>query len=412
MDPKIEVKKKREPMPPKGTDEYRLEINRRSKERYKNKVANMPPRVKKEKEPTYLESKPPNFLPNLKHLIVAMPPKMVPIFGKTYTMNNDQATWYFFHSKRLDTLSETTQKQYKLMVNRLLKISNDMYERIYYVLTQPVATKAQFIKAWLNHLGGAVYDVYAKPEPLKTIKSYEELVLEMFLYAELSKRSKVEVNNLQMGQLASEERIDNTVEWDEWVSNAKKYVDAYFYKKDATVEELTNMAMIALYCYLPPIRLDYDDVLVVKKMTKALKTAKNNVLVLTGPVASGFHWYKFKNASAFEKEGTLPVMQSLPKKLILILKKYWTAVGSSTRTKLFEVPHFGQELSAIAKIITGKNFTNRLMRSSFIQDFYAKVQEGKMDLDDIQAMMRSIHQTNIEVNLSYIKKLAEDGVVD
>jgi hypothetical protein len=35
-----------------------------------------------------------------------------------------------------------------------------------------------------------------------------------------------------------------------------------------------------------------------------------------------------------------------------------------------------------------------------------------MDLDAIQGMMRSIHQTNIEVNLSYIKKLAEEGLGD
>jgi hypothetical protein len=135
-------------------------------------------------------------------------------------------------------------------------------------------------------------------------------------------------------------------------------------------------------------------------------------VVLGGKTISAFYWYKFKNASAFEKEGTLPIVQPLTPPLIKILTKYWNAVKTPTRTKLFELPHFSEKVSAVAKIITGKNFTNRLMRSSFIQDFYMKVQDGKLDLDSIQAMMRSIHQTNIEVSLSYIKKLAEEGIVD
>ena len=408
--PKIEIEKRKRGRPSKMTTPAESDKPKGRRGRPKKDV----------NEPNYLHSKPMQVLPKLRTLIFPMPTKMVPIFGKTFTLNNDIPSWYCFHSKRLDTLSETTQKQYKLLVNRLKKESDDIYERIIYVMTQPLAKKAQFVKAWLNHLADKVHNIYEKPEPIESYKSYEHLLLEMFMYAEISKRAKTEVNYAQMSQVASEERINNTVEWDEWVAKADKFANIYFKKKDISVDEATEMALAALYSMLPPIRLDYDNVnVMVKTSLTGMKTIRNrinetkeNTFLLGGPSTTAFYWYKFKNAGAFDKEGTLPIVQYVPNKLRLILKKYWAVVGSPTRTKLFDIPHFSEKLSNVAKIITGKNFTNRLMRSSFIQDFYTKVQGGKMDLDAIQGMMRSIHQTNIEVNLSYIKKLAEEGLGD
>lgn len=420
-EPKIEAKKGRG-RPRKMPDtEYNDPPKKTRGRPRKNPVVAKKVRAEKDAdEPNYRHSKPPRVLPKLRYLIVPMPPKLIPVFGKTFTMNNDIPSWYSFHSKRLNELSETTQRQYKLLVLRLNKVANNMEDRIIYVLTQPLATKAQFIKAWLNHLSDKVYDLYLKPEPIKTLKNYEDLILEMFLFAELSKRSKSEVNNAQFSQLATDDRIDNTVEWDEWTKKADKFAMGLYRKKDATVNDLTEMAIAGLYSMLPPIRLDYDNVNVIvktandkmKPLLNKIKEKKENTLVLGGNTTSAFYWFKFKNANAFEKEGTLPIVQPISTQLQKILKKYWDGVKTPTRTKLFELPHFSEKVSAVAKIITGKNFTNRLMRSSFIQDFYMKVQNGKMDLDAIQAMMRSIHQTNIEVNLSYIKKLAEEGIVD
>jgi hypothetical protein len=420
-EPKIETKRGRGRPRKMPDSEYKEPVKKGRGRPPKNPGVIKKVRVKKEAdEPNYRLSKPPYALAKLKYLIIPMPPKLIPVFGKTFTLNNDITSWYCFHSKRLIELSETTQRQYKLLTLRLSKVAEDPFERVIYVLTQPLATKAQFIKAWLNHLSDTLYDIYLKPEPIKTIKVYEELVLEMFLFAELSKRAKTEVNNAQMSQLATEERIDNTIEWDEWTEKANKFAMTLYKKDEPTVQELTEMAIAGLYSMLPPIRLDYDDVKVVvktptdrmKPLINKLNEKKENAVVLGGKTISAFYWYKFKNASAFEKEGTLPIVQPLTPPLIKILTKYWNAVKTPTRTKLFELPHFSEKVSAVAKIITGKNFTNRLMRSSFIQDFYMKVQDGKLDLDSIQAMMRSIHQTNIEVSLSYIKKLAEEGIVD
>ena len=390
----------------KGSDDYKKEVARRALERYhrknKKKIQKEPLNI----YPTYKDSKPENALPFIRLLSVEMPTSLKPVFGETFELNNDIPSWYFMHAKPSDTLSETTQKQYKQYQLRIVKVSLDMYERIRYVVTQPVAIKAQFIKSWLAYLADQVRDIYQKPKPIHDRTKYEQLVIEMFLYAYLSKTTKKEVKNIQMSQVASPARMEATIDWEVWTDKAAKYCKAIFNQK-VTLDNRTTLVLLALYSLLPPIRLDYDDVKVVYKTPT--KKIRENTLLLSGPKKSAFYWVKFKNADAFERQGTLPIVIPVKGILLKYIKAYWKIKSSlyPSDDKLFSLAHFSEKVTEAAELVSGKRFTNRLMRSSYIKNFYDQVQDGELDLGEIQDMMRNIHQTNIEVSISYIKKLAE-----
>lgn len=356
--------------------------------------------------PAYDKKKPANVLPLLRKLTIEIPADLQSVFGKEFNMNNDLSTWYFMHSKPIETLSEITQKQYKQNYKRLEKLSANVFDRIRFILSQPLATKAQMIKSYLAHIADDVRILHNKPVGIQSTAKYQQLVEEMFLFAHLSKNTKKLVKETQLSQIATPERIENTVDWEEWVKKAGKYAKGFYDKTNSTMEDLTNMALLALYSMMPPIRLDYDNVVVVSKRPKSMT---ENTLVLAGPKTSTFYWYKFKNADAFKREGTLPVVLPITNSVLLkYLKKYYRLKQSlyPDDNKLFNLPHFSEKLTAVAELATGKRFTNRLMRSSYIQSFYSAVEGGAIDLTAVQEMMRAIHQTNIEVSLSYIKKLA------
>lgn len=348
-----------------------------------------------------------NFLPPLKHLAIRIPEKLESTFGEVYKLSNNQDTWYFKHAKRTNVLATVTQKQYGTLVRKIKTIPGDMYDRLAWIVVQPLQHKAQYIKAWLAHIADKVAEWYESERPISVFKEYADLIAEMTLFADLSKRTKQDVKELQTSQVVSKDRLDNTVEWSEWVTAAKRYALTISKKKDATIDDMVRGVIAALYSYLPPIRLDYEDVTVVHKKPKKMT---DNTLVLSGVKSSAFYWMKFKNAEAFAKQGSLPIRQPLPPFLIKLLKRYMKMRPDAT--KLFQVPHFSEKVTETALIITDKRFTNRLMRSSFITDFYNKAQAESMDLNKIKDMMRSIHQTNIETNISYIKKLAEGEDAD
>lgn len=386
---------------PYKSAEWRVEYNRRQREKRALKKAAKQPLV-------YIE-KPANFLPPLRNVVISLPDKLHDVFGEVFRIDNDINKWYFNHSKRTNTLSETTQKQYASLVKRLKSMKMNMYDQIAHIVTLPVHHKAQFIKAWLAHLADQVADIYQSATPIPIITDYEQLIVEMMLYSELSKRTKREVKNVQLSQEVSQERLDNTVKWSEWANSARKYISVISNKEDATSAELAKACIAALYSMLPPIRLDYEDVNIVKKLPKKLNP-NQNTLVLAGARTSAFYWFKFKNADAFARQGTLPIVQPINAITNKIIKRYMASRPGAT--KLFELPHFSEKVTEVALEITGKRFTNRLMRSSFIKEFYSKVTEGKLDLAEITKMMRQLHQTNLEINLSYIKKLAEQDEVD
>jgi hypothetical protein len=115
-------------------------------------------------------------------------------------------------------------------------------------------------------------------------------------------------------------------------------------------------------------------------------------------------WGEFKNSASFE----LPLKQVLPKELVAILHKTLPE-GDSTPLK---VSNYSTFLTGIAKQITGKDFSNRLMRSSYIRWWHDNNSKDGVDVAKTKEMMAQMHQTNMQVHLSYVKhgKLAPNDI--
>jgi hypothetical protein len=368
----------------KGTLEYKEEIKRRLRENWTNK-----------KNVYRNKTKEANTLPIPKKTYFKVPDDLKDILGDTIQITNDIKTWYFLHSKRTIQLSETTQKQYKNYNKRIPE--GDIWSEVRFVKEQPVQSKAQFIKSRLAHVADKVANFYESNEPILKVNEYNDLILAMFVWATLSKKSKSDIKELQASQITSQDRIDRTIDWDDWTKKANMFIMRIKRKKEPTERDLTDMALAAVYSYLPPIRLDYDNVTIVKRKPK---TITENTLVLSGNKTSAFYWVKFKNASAFKD---LPIEVKLPRNLLLTLKRY----VKPDQTRLFNISHFSEYLTALTEVITNIRFSNRLMRSSYIKNYYQNIDNGAFNINEAKKMMRQIHQTNIEISLSYIKRLAE-----
>jgi len=368
----------------KGTLEYKEEINRRLRENWSNK-----------KNVYRNKTKEANSLHIPKKTYFKVPDDLISVLGNDIQINNDIKTWYFLHSKRSIQLSETTQKQYKNYNKRIPE--GDIWSEVRFINEQPVQSKAQFIKSRLALVADKVANLYESNEPILKASEYNDLVLAMFVWATLSKKSKSDIKDLQASQIASQDRIDRTIDWDDWTKKANTFIMRIKRKKDATERDLTDMALASVYSYLPPIRLDYDNVVIVKRKPK---TITENTLVLAGNKTSAFYWVKFKNASAFKD---LPIEVKLPRNLLLTLKRY----VKPDQTRLFNIPHFSEYLTALTEVITNVKFSNRLMRSSYIKNYYQNIDNGSFNINEAKKMMRTIHQTNIEISLSYIKRLAD-----
>jgi hypothetical protein len=115
-------------------------------------------------------------------------------------------------------------------------------------------------------------------------------------------------------------------------------------------------------------------------------------------------WGEFKNSASFE----LPLKQELPRQLVSVLHKVLPE-GDSTPLK---VPNFSTFLTHLAEQITGKQFTNRLMRASYIRWWHDNNSKDGVDVAKTKAMMAQMHQTNMQVHLSYVKhgKLAPNDI--
>jgi hypothetical protein len=68
-------------------------------------------------------------------------------------------------------------------------------------------------------------------------------------------------------------------------------------------------------------------------------------------------------------------------------------------------------LSSLAEQISGKHFTNRFMRSSYIKFWHQEnSKDGELDINKTKEMMKLLHQTNLEIHLAYVKtkKLSDE----
>jgi hypothetical protein len=128
-----------------------------------------------------------------------------------------------------------------------------------------------------------------------------------------------------------------------------------------------------------------------------------NILYLA-PTEAVVYWGEFKNAASFE----VPLKQVLPRELVTILHKT-VPEGDSTPLK---VSNYSTFLTGVAKQITGKDFSNKLMRSSYIRWWHDNNSKGALDINKTKEIMKLIHQTNMQVHLGYVKhgKLAPNNI--
>ena len=166
---------------------------------------------------------------------------------------------------------------------------------------------------------------------------------------------------------------------------------------------------VAVYSMIPPIRLDWNDVEVRlccggEKARLNIKGEEGKNIVYVSTSWAVAFWGEFKNSASFV--GELPLRQELPKDLFHVFRKTYPAEKIDAKDYCWfplKIPNFGTYLARLAKLITGKNFTNRLMRSSYITWYHKNNNQDAFDLEKTRAVMRLLHQTNLEVHLAYNK---------
>jgi hypothetical protein len=362
----------------------------------------LPPLPKKDKKrANFLESWP-------------IPTDLQQYFGgdSEIRLSKDQQTWPMFHVRRQKDLSEITKKNYKQYYARIPR--GDIFAAVRFIVAQPLHTRAQFAKAGLSYVSEELYNsLYVnKDHAGAASKEYKDNLLRMMVFSLLNQNFKKEVFTSYAQQAASQDRHENTVPWDEWEMVARRFVKTIMTKKDPSAKDKKDALMVALYSFIPPIRLDWKDVEVrVVKGGKTFESNKGeegkNILYLsatkspkTVPSALMF-WGSFKNSNAFE----LPLKQSLPKDLIKVIK-FAAPTDSFTAGQTYTLvvdPHFSSYLSSLAEQITGKHFTNRLMRSSYIKNYHQKNTNGEIDIGKTKEVMKLMHQTNMEIHFGYVK---------
>jgi hypothetical protein len=377
-------------LPPKGTPEYTAEVARRQAERYK---------LKKEtaSEPRDPGSEPP--LPANLPIVYQTPEDLVGVLGESVTLPAEWTTWPMYHVRRQKDLSVTTMKQYKTYHSKLP--DKDIYDVVRFIVGHDAATQNQFAKSGLSYVSQQLYDmIYVGNARIRLAKSpqYKKLLHQMMVYSELNKRTKKVSYETHICQEASADRHANTVEWPVWSKKARQFVSRVVTMKEPTERDKKEAMIVAVYSMIPPVRLDWNDVIVerVKKVDAVKGEKGKNILYVSAP-ASVMTWGEFKNVASF---GTsVPLIQPIPAPLHRVFRKLLPA-GDSTP---FKVPNFSTYLTDLAETITGKRFTNRLMRSSYIRQWHMDNSAEVVDVKKTRAMMKLMHQTNLEVHLAYQK---------
>ena len=411
-EPEVAVEKKRYYY--KLTDEQKAKARARwhaNKEKYRKKPdaaepepktlkeGELPPMPKKDKKPNNLLTSWPIPLDLQKHFNNESEIKLP----------TDQTTWPMFHVRRQADLSKITRDTYRQYYSRIPR--GDIWAAVRFIVAMDLNNRAQYIKSGLSYISEELYNsLYVnKDRPGSANKDYKDNLLKMMVFASLNKATKKQVFDAYATQSVSEDRHENTVPWHEWDMLAKRFIKTIMSKKEPTTRDRMDAAMVGVYSLIPPVRLDWKDVEVrFTRAGKAYAAAKGeegkNILYMTAskvrPQAK-LYWGSFKNYSAFNQ----PVEQELPKDLIRVLRFAIPEdqIVAGTTYKLFTVPNFSSHLSMLAEQITGKHFSNRLMRSSFIKHFHEHNSKDGVDLEKTKDIMRKLHQTNMEIHLGYVK---------
>jgi hypothetical protein len=389
-------RKKNEPIPfAKGTPEYDEEVKRRARENWAKKKHIYRP--KEELKAPGEEPPKPKNLP----ITWAVPADLQESLGTTIVLPAEWQTWPMYHVRRQSELSKTTMAQYKSYYYKLPQ--KDIFDTVRFINTQPNAQANMYAKSGLSYVCQGLYEsIYERHRKgLANSGAYRTELQKMMVFSALNKKTKKVSYEQHTSQEASDERLANTVPWDDWKELAKRFVRIQLTKKEPTARDKQEALVAALYSMLPPVRLDWNDVQVRRsKGGKALGAQKGeagkNILYMS-PTGAVMFWGEFKNADSFKDE--LPLKQEIPKDLYNVLKKTLPD-GDSEPLKL---PNFSTFLTTLANHITGKHFSNRLMRSSYIRWWHDNNSQNGVDVAKTRAMMRQLHQSNLEVHLAYDK---------
>jgi hypothetical protein len=384
---------------PVGSPEHKAERRRRARELWaKNKDKYRKPA--EPAEPLAPGSEPPK--PPSLPITWDTPEDLKDMLGDSVTLPATWTDWPMYHVRRQKDLSIITLKQYKTYYFRLPN-EKDIYDVLRFIKTfADNATRNQFAKSGLSYVSQKLYDnIYGTSRRgLATSRAYREDLHRMMVFSELNKRTKKASYEQHISQEASPERHANTVDWPDWEGKARLFVRRIVTKPEPTVRDKQEGMVAALYSFIPPVRLDWNDVevkRVTKKQLSESKGQKGKNILYVSPGASVMTWGEFKNISSFG--AAVPLQQPLPADLHRVLKKLMPE-GDSTPLK---IPNFSSFVTSTAETITGKKFSNRLMRSSYIRQWHIDNSKESVDVTKTRAMMKLMHQTNMEVHLAYNK---------
>lgn len=389
-------RKKNEPIPfAKGTPEYSEEVKRRARENWAKKKHIYRPK----EEPKAVGDEPPK--PKNLPITWDVPTDLHDTLGKSITLPAEWETWPMYHVRRQSDLSKITKAQYKSYYYKLPQ--KDIWDIVRFINTQPNAQANMYAKAGLSYTSQGLYDsIYDRQRKgLANSTGYRDQLKKMMVFSVLNKKTKKISYESHINQEACEERITNTVPWNDWKELAKRFIRVQLTKKEPSTRDKQEALVVALYSMIPPVRLDWNDVEVRRsKGGKVLNSQKGEVgknILYLSPSGAIMFWGEFKNADSFKAE--LPLKQDIPADLYKVMKK---TIPDGNNEPL-KIPNFSTFLSTLANDITGKNFSNRLMRSSYIRWWHDNNSGSGVDVMKTKKMMRELHQTNIEVHLAYDK---------
>jgi len=394
-----ENKKQKTPIPyATGTPQHKEEMKRRARERWAlNKHKYRQPKVE---EPRAAGDAPP--LPKNLPISWNVPDDLHDLLGETLTLNADWSTWPMFHVRRQGDLSKITMQQYKSYYYKLPQ--KDIWDVARFIASMPLSQRNQAAKAGLSYVSQGLYEsIYERNRKgLASTAFYRGELLKMMVFAELSKRTKAQSYEKHTSQEASTERLEATVAWPDWVNLAGRFTKAMLTKADPTKRDKQEALAAAVYSLIPPVRLDWNDIEIRKtkggKAFKSLTGEKGKNILYLAPREAVIFWGEFKNSASFGDE--LPLKQEVPSKLLTVLHK--TAPEEKTYFP-FKLPNFSTWLTGVSETITGKPFTNRLMRSSYVRYYHDLHSKDGVDVNKTKEMMKQMHQKNMEVHLAYNK---------
>lgn len=394
----VPATKTRTPIPfATGTPEHAEETKRRARENWSAKKHIYRP-AEEERE---LGTAP--VLPRGLPITWNVPADLHDVLGESLTLTDNWSTWPMYHVRRQGDLSKTTMAQYKSYYYSLPQ--RDIFDVVRVIKTYNTAKQNMMAKAGLSYVCQNLYEtLYERQRKgLAGTAYYKGELLKMMVFAHLSKTTKKASYEAHSSQEASGERLEATVPWNDWTELARRFVRALTNKSDMNDRDRQEALVVAVYSMIPPVRLDWNDIEVIRSKGDAhLRTLKGQVgknILYLAPKNAVVYWGEFKNSTSFGSD--LPLRQELGSPMARVLNK--CIPKSDTRLHPLKIPNFSSYLTGLAEQITGKAFSNRLMRSSYIRWWHDNNSANGVNVEATKAVMTLLHQTNMEVHLSYHK---------